>query len=130
MSSPTRVGRNFSEIYSDLTAKIYDLPIYLQFALQLNRRLRGREVIFGLRFNCNRYSVCSLHRAKFPNIYPDLRLDYKVATHPSVVSHVNAGRADEQPTTPFLETLPFRSLLATCPPTRLGRHGAGRDPMQ
>jgi hypothetical protein len=27
-------------------------------------------------------SVCSLRRAKFPIIYPDLRLDYKVATHP------------------------------------------------
>jgi hypothetical protein len=29
-------------------------------------------------------SVCSLRRAKFPIIYPDLRLDYKVATHPLV----------------------------------------------
>ena len=28
------------------------------------------------------FSVCSLRRAKFPIIYPDLRLDYKVATHP------------------------------------------------
>jgi transposase len=30
------------------------------------------------------FSVCALRRAKFPIIYPDLRLDYKVATHPSV----------------------------------------------
>ena len=28
------------------------------------------------------FSVCSLRRAKFPIIYPDLRLDCKVATHP------------------------------------------------
>ena len=28
------------------------------------------------------FSVCSLRRAKFPIIYPDLRLDYKVATLP------------------------------------------------
>jgi hypothetical protein len=28
------------------------------------------------------FSVCSLRRPKFPIIYPDLRLDYKVATHP------------------------------------------------
>jgi hypothetical protein len=28
------------------------------------------------------FSVCALRRAKFPIIYPDLRLDYKVATHP------------------------------------------------
>jgi hypothetical protein len=28
------------------------------------------------------FSVCSLRRAKFPIIYPDLQLDYKVATHP------------------------------------------------
>src|SRR6202047_324831 len=28
------------------------------------------------------FSVCSLRRAKFAIIYPDLRLDYKVATHP------------------------------------------------
>ena len=27
------------------------------------------------------FSVCSLRRAKFPIIYPDLQLDYKVATH-------------------------------------------------
>ncbi len=31
------------------------------------------------------FSVCSLRRAKFPIIYPDLRLDYKVATHPCCV---------------------------------------------
>jgi hypothetical protein len=29
------------------------------------------------------FSVCSLRLAKFPIIYPDLRLDYKVATHPA-----------------------------------------------
>jgi transposase, IS6 family len=29
------------------------------------------------------FSVCSQRRAKLPIIYPDLRLDYKVATHPS-----------------------------------------------
>jgi hypothetical protein len=28
------------------------------------------------------FSVCSLRRAKFPIIYPDLGFDYKVATHP------------------------------------------------
>src|SRR6476620_13212 len=28
------------------------------------------------------FSVCSLQRAKIPIIYPDLRLDYKVATLP------------------------------------------------
>ena len=28
------------------------------------------------------FSVCSRRRTKFPIIYPDLRLDYKVATHP------------------------------------------------
>jgi hypothetical protein len=28
------------------------------------------------------FSVCSLRRAKFPIIYPDLRFNYKVATHP------------------------------------------------
>ena len=28
------------------------------------------------------FSVCSLRRVKFPIIYPDLRLDCKVATHP------------------------------------------------
>jgi hypothetical protein len=28
------------------------------------------------------FSICSLRRAKFPIIYPDLRRDYKVATHP------------------------------------------------
>jgi hypothetical protein len=28
------------------------------------------------------FSVYSLRRAKFPIIYPDLQLDYKVATHP------------------------------------------------
>jgi hypothetical protein len=28
------------------------------------------------------FSICSLRRTKFPIIYPDLRLDYKVATHP------------------------------------------------
>ena len=32
-------------------------------------------------------SVCSLRRAKFSIIYPDLRLDYKVATQPSGESH-------------------------------------------
>jgi hypothetical protein len=32
------------------------------------------------------FSVCSRRRTKFPLIYPDLRLDYKVATHPSGVS--------------------------------------------
>jgi hypothetical protein len=31
------------------------------------------------------FSVCSLRRAKFPIIYPDLRLDYKVATHPPML---------------------------------------------
>ena len=31
------------------------------------------------------FSVCSLRRAKFPIIYPDLRLDYKVATHPAML---------------------------------------------
>jgi hypothetical protein len=29
------------------------------------------------------FSVCSLRRAKFPIIFPDLRLDSKVATHPA-----------------------------------------------
>jgi hypothetical protein len=29
------------------------------------------------------FSVCSWRRTKMPIIYPDLRLDYKVATHPS-----------------------------------------------
>ena len=33
------------------------------------------------------FSVCSLRRAKFSIIYPDLRLDYKVATQPSGESH-------------------------------------------
>ena len=28
------------------------------------------------------FSVCSRRRTKMPIIYPDLRLDYKVATHP------------------------------------------------
>jgi hypothetical protein len=28
------------------------------------------------------FSVCSLRPTKLPIIYPDLRLDYKVATHP------------------------------------------------
>jgi hypothetical protein len=28
------------------------------------------------------FSACSLRRAKFTIIYPNLRLDYKVATHP------------------------------------------------
>jgi len=36
------------------------------------------------------FSVCSLRRAKFPVIYSDLWLDYKVATHPylsTVICH-------------------------------------------
>jgi len=33
------------------------------------------------------FSVCSLRRAKFPIIYPDLRLDCKVATHPLILTH-------------------------------------------
>jgi hypothetical protein len=31
------------------------------------------------------FSVCSLRRAKFPIIYPDLPLDCKVATHPTYI---------------------------------------------
>gem|GEM_PF-5040933 len=33
-------------------------------------------------YSTTSFSVCSLRRAKFPIIYPDLRLNYKVATHP------------------------------------------------
>ena len=39
----------------------------------------------GENFCCTTsFSVCSLRRAKFPIIYPDLRLDYIVATHPLI----------------------------------------------
>ena len=39
------------------------------------------------------FSVCSRRRTKFPLIYPDLRLDYKVATHPFFVE----SGGDESP---------------------------------
>ena len=42
------------------------------------------------------FSVCSRRRTEFPIIYPDLRLDYKVATHPTrytgVVQDSGEGR--------------------------------------
>ena len=36
----------------------------------------------GLVYCTASFSICSLQRAKFPIIYPDFRLDYKVATLP------------------------------------------------
>ena len=42
------------------------------------------------------FSVCSLRRAKFPIIYPDLRLDYKVATHPAQHPEITTVSRDRQ----------------------------------
>ena len=40
--------------------------------------------------------MCSPRRAKIPIIYPDLRLDYKVATHPAYERPVgDSWRVDE-----------------------------------
>jgi hypothetical protein len=36
------------------------------------------------------FSVCSRRRTKMPIIYPELRLDYKVATHP--LRHIPSKR--------------------------------------
>jgi hypothetical protein len=49
------------EVVKWSTIQVQKSRIYLQFALQLNRRLRGEEPISGLRFNCNRHKGrCSL----------------------------------------------------------------------
>jgi hypothetical protein len=40
----------------------------------------------------NSFSVCSLRRAKFPIIYPDFQLDYKVATHPFLLVSAKHSR--------------------------------------
>jgi hypothetical protein len=41
------------------------------------------------------YSACSRRRTKMPIIYPDLRLDYKVATHPYLLRPVStSGKTD------------------------------------
>ena len=40
------------------------------------------------------FSVCSLRRAKFAIINPDLQLDYKVATHPPVTFEIQKRDPD------------------------------------
>jgi hypothetical protein len=79
------------------------------------------------------FSVCSLRRAKFATINPDLQLDYKVATHPvrSPCPSYTKKALDQADRTNVQHTAHFcvenRDLTTKCPATMAELEGS-RDP--
>jgi hypothetical protein len=63
------------------------------------------------------FSVCSLRQAKFPIIYPDLRLDCKVATHPCESSLLHLSKRFSRAFDPIPDIAAYAEARFAVPPS-------------